>query len=67
MTKKRTYDVSVEVIRAYVVKVEARTAGEAMQKVDALTPDYIDANGEYVDTHVVIADDPEVSDLGEES
>jgi hypothetical protein len=57
---KRKYAVGVEVIRAYVIEVEANTAGEALQKVDELTPEFIDINGEYVDTHTLVEDEPEL-------
>lgn len=57
----RMYTVSVEVIRAYVVEVEASTAGEAMQKVENMTPEQIDTDGEYIDTHV-IPDEPELKE-----
>jgi hypothetical protein len=57
---KRKYTVGIEVIRAYVIEVEANTAGEALQKAEELTPEFIDNNGEYVDTHTLIEDEPEL-------
>ena len=64
--KMRKYEVGIEVTRAYTIEVEARTAGEAIQKAEELTPEYIDANGDYIDTHTLIDDDPEVIEPGDD-
>lgn len=59
--KMKKYSVGIEVIRAYVIEVEAETPQAATQKAEDLSPDFIDANGEYVDTHTIAEDDPEES------
>jgi len=55
----KRFEVGVDVTRAYVVVVEAANAQEAGNKVEALTPDEIDACGAYIDTHIIADDESE--------
>jgi len=53
-TSKKKYEVEVEIIRSYKVKVEAISAGSALEFVNAMTLDDVDTKGSYVDTAMSI-------------
>lgn len=55
------YSISVDVIRSYVIDVEANSPQAAIAEVENMNPDYIDKHGDYIDTHLV-ADEPELDD-----
>jgi hypothetical protein len=58
----KKYDVSVEITRSYVVTVNATSSHAAFQKVERLTADEVDKQGNYVDTFVVVDDEAELSE-----
>lgn len=53
------FSVTVEVIRAYFIEVEADSAEAAISKVGDMSVVDIEDKGEYLDTHTVIDDEPE--------
>lgn len=56
------YEVSVEVVRAYVVVVEADSPQAAAARVEDMELSDVEADDNYVDTHRVVDDEPELSD-----
>ncbi len=53
MSDKKKYQVSVELIRAYAVTVEATSAGDALRMVIAMTSEEVDTKGEHIDTRML--------------
>lgn len=53
------FSVTVEVVHAYLVEVEANDERVAVDKVDSMSPDAVKKCGEYIDTHILVDDEPE--------
>jgi hypothetical protein len=61
------YNVNIEVVRSYVVEVEAASPQDAVAKVEAMGTDELGLNvdlNEYLDTQVLVDGEP---DLAEEA
>jgi len=66
-TKMVKYNVNIEVVRSYVVEVEAASPQDAVAKVEAMGTDELGLNvdlNEYLDTQVLVDGEP---DLAEET
>lgn len=53
------FSVTVEVVHAYLVEVEANDERAAVDEVDHMKADTIKKCGEYIDTHILVDDEPE--------
>ena len=61
------YNVNVEVIRSYVVEVEADSPQDAVAKVEAMNTDELNLSidlNEYIDTQVLVDDEPDLAEEG---
>ena len=54
------YAVNVEVIKGYVIEVEAASRVEAFRKVEEMSTYHVERNGDYVDSHTCVDDDVEL-------
>ena len=53
------FSVTVEVVRAYLVEVEADNEHIAIDKVDGMNVEAIETHGDYLDTHILVDDELE--------
>lgn len=53
------YQVSVEVIKSYIVTIQATSAEEAVQRVENAPLSRIETEGDYVDTQIDVDTEPE--------
>lgn len=56
------YQVNVEVIRSYVVQVEANSSKEAVSKVESMELDEVEKDDFYVDTITDVDNEPELQE-----
>lgn len=53
------FSVTVEVVHAYLVEVEANDERAAVDEVDHMLENTIKKRGEFIDTHIEVDDEPE--------
>lgn len=53
------FSVTVEVVHAYLIEVDASDERAAVDEVDSMSPDAVKKCGEYIDTHILVDDEPE--------
>jgi len=53
------FSVTVEVVRAYLVEVEAQDAHAAINEVEDMPLALVERKGEYIDSHILVDDEPE--------
>jgi hypothetical protein len=58
----KKFAINVEVIRSYVVEVEADNFQDAVNKVEDMDIDEIELDNNYIDTHILVDDEPDLVD-----